>query len=138
MAAPSTLCRTISWSVELAPCPKSETAPFHHAVASARPLVGLVLFGGLALLGGEAVAAADDSEGAQLAATCASCHSTDGRDEGIPVIVGMEEQAIIDAILAYRASETPSHVMHAVALSLSDEELASAARYLAAQAAKAP
>ena len=36
-------------------------------------------------------------------------------------------------MLAYRASESPSHVMHAVALSLSDEELASVARYLAAQ-----
>ena len=34
-------------------------------------------------------------------------------------------------MLAFRASETPSHIMHAVALSLTDEELASVAHYLA-------
>ena len=75
----------------------------------------------LALLGGQA-GAADDSQGAQLAATCASCHALNGSDEGIPIIAGLDEQRIIDAMLAYRASETPSHVMHAIALSLSDEE----------------
>ena len=35
------------------------------------------------------------------------------------------------AMQAFRASETPSHVMHAVALSLTDEELASVSHYLA-------
>jgi cytochrome c553 len=32
---------------------------------------------------------------------------------------------------AYKASEKPNHIMHAVALSLSDEELKCLARYLA-------
>jgi sulfide dehydrogenase cytochrome subunit len=36
------------------------------------------------------------------------------------------------AMLAYRSSERPSHIMRAVALSLSDEEIATVARYLAA------
>ena len=87
---------------------------------------------GLVLLSGHAGAAADNSQGAQLAATCASCHNLNGSDEGIPVIAGIEEQKIIEAMHVYEASETPSHVMHAVALSLSDEELASVAAYLAA------
>jgi cytochrome c553 len=89
-------------------------------------LAGLVL-----LLGGRAGAAADTSQGAQLAATCASCHGLDGSDKGNPAIMGLDEKRIITAMLAYKASERPSHVMHAIALSLSNEELASVARYLA-------
>ena len=56
---------------------------------------------------------------------------------GIPLFVGLDEQTIVRAMQAYRASETPSHVMHAVALSLTDEEVASVARYLATHAGKA-
>jgi cytochrome subunit of sulfide dehydrogenase len=40
-------------------------------------------------------------------------------------------------MLAYRSSERPSHIMHAIALSLSDQEIASVARFLAAQDKKA-
>jgi len=82
------------------------------------------------IAGGQGAAAANQAHGAQIAAACASCHGPAGGDQGIPLILGLDEQAIIDAVLAYRASETPSHVMHAVALSLTDEELASVARYL--------
>jgi cytochrome subunit of sulfide dehydrogenase len=105
---------------------------------AARALLGFSIAAILVFFGGEVAAAADDSRGAQLAATCASCHSVNGRDEGIPIIAGMDEQTIMDAMLAYRASETPSHVMHAVALSLTDEELASVAAYLAAHGENAP
>jgi cytochrome subunit of sulfide dehydrogenase len=91
----------------------------------------------LAFLGTQA-GAAEDAEGAQIAATCASCHDPNGSDHGIPPIVGLDEKRTIDAILAYRASETPSHVMHAIALALSDEELASVVRYLAAHGKDAP
>ena len=72
-------------------------------------------------------------EGAQLAATCASCHRLDGGDKGIPTIIGLGEEKLTSAMLAYRASESPNHIMHAIALSLSDEEIASVARYVAAQ-----
>lgn len=117
--------------------PKSHTARLRDAIASrARPLVGFSIAASLALLGSQAGAAADDGQGAQLAAACTSCHSLNRVDEGIPIIAGLDEQRTIDAMQAYRASETPSHVMHAVALSLSDEELASVARYLAAQKAE--
>ena len=92
----------------------------------------LSLLAGLVLLSGQA-GAVDTSQGAQLAATCASCHGVDGSDTGIPAIMGLDEQKIIAAMLAYRASDRPNHIMHAIALSLSDEEIASVARYLAAQ-----
>jgi sulfide dehydrogenase cytochrome subunit len=79
-------------------------------------------------------AAAETGQGAQIAATCASCHDPGGLGQAIPPITTLDEQAIIKVMLAFRASESPSHVMHAVALSLSDEELAAVARYLAGKA----
>jgi len=93
----------------------------------------LSLLAGLVLLSSQAGAAADDSQGAQLAAACASCHGLDGSDKGIPAILGLGEEKISRAMLDYRASERPNHIMHAIALSLSDEEIASVARYLAAR-----
>jgi sulfide dehydrogenase cytochrome subunit len=81
----------------------------------------------------EPVAAPATDQGRQLAAMCASCHRPDGGDNGIPPIVGVDEKKLAAALLAYRASASPSHIMHAVALSLSDEEIASVARYLAEQ-----
>ncbi|MDK1494139.1 cytochrome c4 Flags: Precursor [Sinorhizobium sp. 7-81] len=74
------------------------------------------------------------SQGAQIAATCASCHHPTDGGQAIPPIATLDEQAIVKAMLAFRASESPSHVMHAVALSLSDDELAATARYLADRA----
>jgi len=40
-------------------------------------------------------------------------------------------------MLAYRLGERSSHIMQAIALSLSDEEIAAVARFLAAQGRKA-
>ena len=34
-------------------------------------------------------AAAENNQGAQLAAMCAACHRLDGRDQGIPSIIGL-------------------------------------------------
>jgi cytochrome c553 len=78
-------------------------------------------------------AAADGCCGAQLAATCTSCHRPNGGDRSIPSIVGLSEDRLMRAMLAFRASERPNHIMHAVALSLSDEEIASVARFLSAR-----
>lgn len=105
-------------------------APSRNLTAACRRRVMVCSFFAAAVFGGHA-GAAEVSHGAQLAATCAACHSVDGTNAGIPVIAGMDEQALIGAMLDYKESETPSHVMHAVALSLSDEELALVARYLA-------
>jgi sulfide dehydrogenase cytochrome subunit len=76
--------------------------------------------------------AADRDGGAQLAAMCVSCHSPDGGDGGIPTILGMSPEKLTRAMRAYRSRERPSHIMRAIALSLSDEEIATVARYLAA------
>ncbi|WP_085025848.1 c-type cytochrome [Ensifer aridi] len=100
--------------------------------AEIRWLLGLSL--SAILLFPESSAPADVSQGAQIAATCASCHDPTGGGQGIPPIAALDEQTIVKAMLAFRASESPSLVMHAVALSLGDDELAATARYLADRA----
>jgi len=88
------------------------------------------------LLAASARAAAND-QGGQLAAVCASCHRLDGGEKGIPSIIGLGEDRLTHAMLAYRSGERSSHIMRAIALSLSDEEIATVARFLAAQGKKA-
>jgi sulfide dehydrogenase cytochrome subunit len=96
----------------------------------ARPLPGAVAAASLMLMIASA-GAGDEEQGAELAATCAACHGPAGTTQGIPSLAGLDESRIIDAMAAYKASERPNHIMHAVALSLSDEELKRLARYLA-------
>jgi cytochrome c553 len=78
-------------------------------------------------------ATADSDQGARLAATCASCHRLDGRDDGIPSVVGQDAEDLTRKMQAFKSGEQPSMIMHAVALTLSDEEVAILARYLAEQ-----
>lgn len=89
------------------------------------------------LLAAPARAAAANDQGRQIAAVCAFCHRLDGGDRGIPSIIGSGEDRFMRAMLAYRLGERPSHIMQAIALSLSDEEIATVARFLAAQGKKA-
>ena len=89
-------------------------------------------------LAASARAAAANDQGGQIAAVCASCHRLDGGDDRfIPSIVGLGEDRLTRAMLAYRLGERSSHIMRAIALSLSDEEIATVARFLAAQGKKA-
>ena len=89
------------------------------------------------LLAASAHAAAANDQGGQIAAVCASCHRLDGDDRFIPSIVGLGEDQLTRSMLAYRLGERPSHIMQAIALSLSDEEIAAVARFLSAQGKKA-
>lgn len=75
--------------------------------------------------------AAENEEGTELAATCAACHGAKGSNQGIPPLAGQTAEEIIGAMAAYRSNERPNHIMHVIALSISDEELASVAHYLA-------
>jgi len=77
-------------------------------------------------------AAAGNEQGAQLAAMCASCHRLDGRDQGIPTIIGLDEKVLGDKLEAFRSGAQQSQIMHAVADSLSAEEVATVVTYLAA------
>jgi cytochrome subunit of sulfide dehydrogenase len=79
------------------------------------------------------VGAAESDRAAQIAATCASCHRLDGHDKGIPSIAGSDAEQLIGMMQAYRSNEGASLIMEAVSLSLSADEIAAVARYLAAQ-----
>ena len=70
-------------------------------------------------------------QGAQVAATCAACHRLDGGVNGIPSIVGIEAGRLVGMMQAFKVDEGSNHVMHAVALSLSDDEIAAVAQHLA-------
>jgi cytochrome subunit of sulfide dehydrogenase len=75
--------------------------------------------------------AADTQRGTQLAAICASCHRLDGHDKGIPSIVRLDENQLVAIMAAFKSGKRSSQIMHAVALTLSDNEIATLADYLA-------
>jgi cytochrome subunit of sulfide dehydrogenase len=75
--------------------------------------------------------AADTQRGAQLAAICASCHRLDGHDKGIPSIVRLDKNELVAIMAAFKSGERSSQIMHAVALTLSDNDIATLADYLA-------
>jgi cytochrome subunit of sulfide dehydrogenase len=77
-------------------------------------------------------AAAEGDRAFQLAAVCAACHRVDGRDTGIPFGAGLDEESLVRVLLAYKSGERQGQIMRAVARSLSNEDIATIARYLAA------
>jgi cytochrome c553 len=96
-------------------------------------MLALSITAGVLLLFTPQGSAADNDQATQLAATCASCHRVDGRDVGIPPITGLSEEKLRGVMQAFKSGERPGHIMHAIALSLSDEEMTIIAHYLAAR-----
>ena len=70
--------------------------------------------------------AAENNQGAQLAAMCASCHRLDGLDKGIPSIIGLDENKLAGMMAEFKSDKRKSQIMGVVARSLSDEEVADA------------
>ena len=101
------------------------------SASSMRQIIILSIAAGLFVLIADRSTAANDNRGAQLAAMCASCHRLDGRDKGIPSIVGLDKERLAGAMAAFKSGVRSSQIMHAVALSLSDGEIAVLAEYLA-------
>ena len=93
----------------------------------------LAIAAGFFALNAGAAAAADQERGAELASMCASCHRLDGHDQGIPSIIGMDKQTFIHAMAAFKSGARSNAMMHAVALQLSDAEIATLAAYLGAR-----
>ena len=75
--------------------------------------------------------AAENNQGAQLAAMCAACHRLDGLDKGIPSIIGLDENKLAGMMAEFKSDKRKSQIMGVVARSLSDEEIADLAHYLA-------
>ena len=74
---------------------------------------------------------ADVAYGEYLAGECVTCHSTDGADQGIPIIIGLEAEGFAYIMHSYRNKELENKVMQLVAGRLDDEQIASLAVYFA-------
>ncbi|MCX7143019.1 MAG: cytochrome C [Proteobacteria bacterium] len=83
------------------------------------------------------IAAAQGTEsyrGRNLAASCANCHNTNGSSvAGTPSIAGMSREALLAALMDYKAGRRAATVMHQLARGYTDAELESIAAYFAAQ-----
>jgi sulfide dehydrogenase cytochrome subunit len=111
----------------------SATSEHPQSAFSIHEIVALVTATSLAIFFAERSFAADNDQGAQLAATCAACHRLDGHDRGIPSIVGLSEEQFATAMRAYKSGERSGPIMRTMARSLSNEEIAILARYFAAR-----
>ncbi len=90
------------------------------------------------------VIAADPQYARSLAATCFTCHGTDGRGVGNvpPGLAGRDRNDLLKQLQEFRDGRRPSTVMHQYAKGYTDEQLQLIAGYFAAiipgQAASAP
>ena len=109
------------------------TAGHRHTALSLHLIIALSMVASLVVSVAERGLAADNDRGAQLAATCAACHRLDGRDKGIPSIVGLSEEQFATAMRAYKSGERSGPIMQTMARSLSNEEIQILARYFAAR-----
>jgi cytochrome c553 len=98
-----------------------------------RLMMALSLAGSLFVLVVLPSAAAESNRGAQLAAMCAACHRLDGLDQGIPSIIGLDEKKLVGILAEFKSDKRKSQIMSVVARSLSDEEIADLAQYLASR-----
>jgi sulfide dehydrogenase cytochrome subunit len=98
---------------------------------SLRLIMALLLATVLITLAGFSSLAAESSRGAQLAAMCAACHRLDGMDKGIPTIIGLDEDKLVEMMAQFRTDQRKSQIMGVVARSLSEAEVAEVAHYLA-------
>ena len=109
------------------------TAGHRESALSLHQIIALSMVASMVVSVAERSFAADNGQGAQLAATCAACHRLDGHDRGIPSIIGLSEEQFIVAMGACKSDERSGPIMRTVARSLSNEEIAILARYFAAR-----
>ena len=105
-------------------CFRNETA------SNMRRFIALSISASLVIFVADRSVVAENDRGAQLAAICASCHRLDGRDKGIPSIIGLDEETLTRKMQAFKSGERSSQIMHVMSLSLSNEEIATLAHYL--------
>jgi cytochrome subunit of sulfide dehydrogenase len=109
------------------------TAGHRQGALSLHQIIALSTVAILVISFAERSFAADNNQGAQLAATCAACHRLDGHDRGIASIVGLSEEQFVTVMRAFKSGERFGPIMRTMARSLSDEEIAILARYFAAR-----
>lgn len=79
-------------------------------------------------------AAADPNLARDLAATCATCHGTDGKSVGgMESLNGERKQKIIDKINKFKSGAKPATIMHQIAKGYTDEQIEMIADYFSRQ-----
>lgn len=78
--------------------------------------------------------------GRSLAATCATCHGTQGRAVGtaIPPLAGMKAEVLLSAMADYREGRQPGTVMPQIAKGYTEAQLRLIAAYFATVPASPP
>ena len=71
----------------------------------------------------------DAEYGEYLAGDCTGCHQRDGSYDGIPSIVGWDEESFVWAMHSYKEKIRKHPVMQMMAGRLSNEEIAALAAY---------
>jgi len=80
-------------------------------------------------------AQAQDPDAARaLAATCATCHGTEGRSvvNGPPSLAGQNRQALLQALQDFRDGKRPATIMHQLAKGYTEAQFELLADYYAA------
>ena len=74
-------------------------------------------------------------QAAGLAATCATCHGTQGRTVGdaLPPLAGMDRNAMLEQLRAFRSGARPATIMHQLAKGYSEAQLEQIATYFSRQ-----
>lgn len=77
--------------------------------------------------------AADAAHARSLAATCFTCHGTDGRSVGgvPPSIAGQDKDYLLQQMQDFKAGKRPATIMHQHAKGYTDEQLELIAGYFA-------
>jgi len=72
-----------------------------------------------------------------LAATCASCHGTNGQARGdMKPLAGMPAQQLMEAFAEFKRGARTATVMHQIAKGYTEEQIGLIAGYFAAQSAQ--
>lgn len=98
--------------------------------------VGLASLTAAAVFAQQPQPAGDAHRGQGVASTCLGCHGIEGYrnaypDYAVPRLSGQHAQYLEDALKEYRSDARQYPTMHLQALSLSDQQMADAAAYLA-------
>lgn len=78
----------------------------------------------------------DELNIASLAATCATCHGTQGKavnGSSVVSLAGLSKDYIVAQMAAFKAGTRPATVMHQLSKGYSDAQVAMIATYFAAQ-----
>jgi cytochrome c553 len=94
------------------------------------------LLGALLCLGSATALAADPNLARNLAATCATCHGTDGHAQpgaAMDALAGQDKAVLLQKLNGFRDGSRPATIMHQIAKGYTPAQLDLITTYLAAQ-----